>query len=93
MSEFFSTRSIPAEFRQALEANGLLKFFTECAYVHRAGYLSWVKEPSRRPTRRTRILRAVAQLREQQERETRAAQRTFGSSAHGTGPAELRKIA
>jgi uncharacterized protein YdeI (YjbR/CyaY-like superfamily) len=54
--------SIPADFRQALKQCGLLGFFVECAYVHRAGYLRWIAAPVRRETRRERIQQAVMRL-------------------------------
>ena len=53
---------IPADFRQALTRCGLLGFFTECAYVHRADYLRWITTPIRKETRRLRIQQAVMRL-------------------------------
>jgi uncharacterized protein YdeI (YjbR/CyaY-like superfamily) len=62
MSESSTALSLPADFRAALKQCGLLGFFTECAYVHRAGYLHWVAAPVRRETRRQRIQQAVMRL-------------------------------
>lgn len=53
---------IPADFRQALKRCGLLGFFTECAYVHHAGYLRWISASVRRDTRRQRIAQATMRL-------------------------------
>ena len=62
MSESLTAPSIPADFRQALKQCGLLGFFTECAYVHRADYLRWITTPVRPETRRLRIQQAVMRL-------------------------------
>ena len=62
MSESDRIASIPVDFRQALKQCGLLGFFTECAYVHRAGYLHWVAAPVRLETRQQRIRQAVMRL-------------------------------
>ena len=56
---------LPADFARALRADGLLGFFTECAYVHRAGYLGWITPAGRPATRRRRIQQALARLRAQ----------------------------
>lgn len=60
---------IPADFRAALSRAGLDEFFIECAYVHRAGYLSWIAASGRPETRHARIQRAIARLRAQQDEE------------------------
>jgi uncharacterized protein YdeI (YjbR/CyaY-like superfamily) len=57
--------SIPTDFRQALGRAGLLWFFIECAYVHRAGYLGWIAAVTRPATRQRRIREAIARLQEQ----------------------------
>jgi len=62
MSESSTALPIPADFRQALKHCGLLGFFTECAYVHRAGYLRWITTPARPETREQRIQQAVMRL-------------------------------
>jgi len=62
MRESSPAPSIPVDFRQALKQCGLLGFFTECAYVHRTGYLHWITTPVRKETRRHRIQQAVIRL-------------------------------
>lgn len=56
---------IPKDFQQALRRNRLLGFFTDCAYVHRAGYLRWIMESVRPATRRKRIDQSILRLWEQ----------------------------
>jgi hypothetical protein len=54
--------SIPADFQRALRRSGLVGFFTECAYVHRAGYLGWITTSGRPATRKRRIEQATLRL-------------------------------
>jgi uncharacterized protein YdeI (YjbR/CyaY-like superfamily) len=67
--------SIPTDFQQALGRAGLLGFFTECAYVHRAGYLGWITTAARPATRQSRIRQAVRRLLEQRAEVLSAASR------------------
>ena len=62
MTESLTALSIPEDFRQALKQCGLLGFFTDCAYVHRADYLRWITTPVRKETRRLRIQQAAMRL-------------------------------
>jgi hypothetical protein len=57
--------SIPEDFERALKEGRLHDFFIECAYVHRAGYLSWILTSIRPATRQRRIRQAVARLQAQ----------------------------
>ena len=77
--------SIPEDFERALKQVGLHAFFIECAYVHRAGYLSWILDVIRPESRRLRIQQAIARLQAQRV-EVLAA-------ARGTGLAEIRRPA
>ena len=77
--------SIPGDFERALKQVRLHDFFRECAYVHRAGYLSWILDAIRPETRHVRIQQAIARL-QAQRAEVLAA-------ARGTGLAEIRRPA
>jgi len=57
--------AIPPDFEQALRQGRVREFFLECAYVHRAGYLSWILTSVRPETRTRRIGQAVARLQAQ----------------------------
>lgn len=67
-----ASRQMPPDFRRALRQSLLLDFFLECAYVHRAGYLSWIAAANRRETRRLRIQQAIVRLLAQHAEETAA---------------------
>jgi heme exporter protein D len=58
-------QSIPQDFQRALKQNRLHGFFVECAFVHQAGYLSWILTSIRPVTRRRRIQQAVVRLQAQ----------------------------
>ena len=66
-------RRIPSDFHRALQKHSLDFFFFECAYVHQAGYLSWIAEARRPATRRRKILLSINRLRTQQTELARAA--------------------
>ena len=66
-------RRIPPDFLRALRKHVLDGFFIECAYVHQAGYLSWIAEAKRPATRRRKILQSINRLRAQQTELARAA--------------------
>ncbi len=55
-------RSIPSDFRRALNESGLAAFFMESVSVHQAGYLSWINETRRPETRRAKIRKAILRL-------------------------------
>lgn len=55
-------RRIPPDFRRALRQHVLEVFFVECAYVHQAGYLSWIAGAKRPATRRKKILQSISRL-------------------------------
>jgi len=60
-----STRSIdvPAEFFQALRANGALGQFENLSYTHRKEYCRWINEAKTEQTRTRRVQNAVEQVR------------------------------
>jgi uncharacterized protein YdeI (YjbR/CyaY-like superfamily) len=62
MSTTHGQFSVPPDFQRALRRSGLFGFFTECAYVHRAGYLGWITTSGRPATRKRRIEEAVLRL-------------------------------
>ena len=62
MSKSSTAVTISEEFRRVLKQCGLLGFFVECAYVHRAGYMHWITTPARRETRAQRIQQAATRL-------------------------------
>lgn len=64
-------RQIPPDFRRALKKHMLAAFFTECAYVHQAGYLGWIAAAKQPATRRKKILQSISRLRAQQAEFTR----------------------
>ena len=55
-------RQIPPDFHRALQQHVLEVFFIECAYVHQAGYLSWIAGAKRPATRRKKILQSISRL-------------------------------
>ncbi|HWA27374.1 MAG TPA: YdeI/OmpD-associated family protein [Lacunisphaera sp.] len=57
--------AIPPDFEHALKRGRVREFFLECAYVHRAGYLSWILTSVLPETRAHRIQQAVARLQAQ----------------------------
>lgn len=57
---------IPPDFRQALRRHALEEFFTDCAYVYRAGCLSWIGLTRETATRRERSTESIQRLRHQQ---------------------------
>lgn len=59
---------LPADFQRALSRSGLEQFFAECAFIHHAGYLSWITQTRRLVTRRERIREAVRRLRDERSR-------------------------
>jgi len=60
------TSLMPRDFQRALKQGRLHGFFLECAYVHRAGYLSWILDSAYPEVRQRRIVQAVERLRVQQ---------------------------
>lgn len=56
------SRAIPPDFLRALRRGGLHEYFTRGAFVHRAGYLSWMATANRPETRRRKIREAMARL-------------------------------
>lgn len=93
--------AIPRDFEQALKQNRLHDFFHECAYVHRAGYLSWVLTPVRPENRHLRIQQAVVRLQAQQADVLAAARKEPPAAIHRpavrislrSGPADTRQSA
>ena len=69
-------RRIPPDFHRALQEHVLDVFFAECAYVHRAGYLSWIAEAKSPATRLRKINQSISRLRVQQAELARAAARS-----------------
>lgn len=56
------SRAIPPDFLRALRRGGLDEYFARGAFVHRAGYLSWIAAANRPETRRRKIREAMARL-------------------------------
>jgi hypothetical protein len=77
--------SIPEDFLRALPRARLHGFFLECAYVHRAGYLSWILTSIRPETRQRRIQQTVARLQTQRTE--------LEAAARGVPLAEIRRPA
>lgn len=52
----------PDDLAQALQAVGLVGFFTDCTKAHRREYLKWINEAKRPETRAHRIAQTVKLL-------------------------------
>lgn len=74
--------SIPEDLLLALKRSRLHGFFLECAYVHRAGYLSWILTSVRPKTRQRRIQQAIGRLQAQRTELEAAARRTPLAEIH-----------
>jgi Domain of unknown function (DUF1905)/Bacteriocin-protection, YdeI or OmpD-Associated len=57
------TIDVPAEFLQALRANGALAQFKNLSYTHRKEYCRWINEAKTERTRTRRVQNAVEQVR------------------------------
>jgi Bacteriocin-protection, YdeI or OmpD-Associated/Domain of unknown function (DUF1905) len=54
---------LPADFKQALEANpNALAFFNHLSYTHQREYVQWINEAKRQETRQQRIQRTIEML-------------------------------
>jgi len=60
----------PPDFETALAAAELAEFFAGCTPAHRREYLRWIGEAKRAETRKTRIGRAIAMLKDRCAKET-----------------------
>jgi uncharacterized protein YdeI (YjbR/CyaY-like superfamily) len=60
----------PPDFDAALAAAGLAEFFAGCTPAHRREYLRWIGEAKRAETRKARIGRAIAMLKDRCAEET-----------------------
>jgi hypothetical protein len=57
------TLQVPADFREAIQGQGVASFFDRLSYTHRQEYCRWITEARRSETRSKRIEKAVAMLR------------------------------
>jgi hypothetical protein len=57
------TIDVPADFFQALRANGALRQFENLSYTHRKEYCRWINEAKTEQTRTRRVQNAVEQVR------------------------------
>jgi bifunctional DNA-binding transcriptional regulator/antitoxin component of YhaV-PrlF toxin-antitoxin module len=57
------TVEVPAEFKQLMKNEGLLKTFEKLSYTHRKEYCRWITEAKKEETRSNRMAKAVDMLR------------------------------
>ena len=53
---------VPAEFKKALEEEGLTETFENLSYTHRKEYCRWINEARKQETKQTRLARAIEML-------------------------------
>ncbi len=56
------TVELPAEFKDAMESEGVLAFFDRLSYTHRREYCRWICDAKREETRSKRLRKAVEML-------------------------------
>ena len=68
---------IPKDFLHTLRQSGLEDFFSDCPYLPRAEYLSWIAAAKRPQTRRWRIQKSVVRVFAQWVEEVRVVRAEF----------------